>query len=38
MMVPLNPSFFGREILQSLLNYLDSDSLNVKLGTIIGIG
>jgi hypothetical protein len=37
-MVPLNPAFFGLQILQSLLNYLKSDIINVKLGTIIGIG
>jgi hypothetical protein len=37
-MVPLNPAFFGGEVLQALVNYLDSDVLNVKLGTIIGLG
>jgi len=37
-MCPLNPIFISKEILPSLLNYLDSDSMNVKLGTIIGIG
>jgi hypothetical protein len=38
LMVPLNPAFFGGEVLQALVNYLDSDVLNVKLGTIIGLG
>lgn len=37
-MVPLNPAFFGGEVLHALVNYLDSDVLNVKLGTIIGLG
>lgn len=37
-MVPINPAFFGKEILQALNNYLDSDAHNIKLGTIIGLG
>ena len=37
-MSSLNPGFFASEILESLINYLDTDSVNVKLGTFIGIG
>jgi hypothetical protein len=38
LMCPLNPHFISKEILPALLNYLDFDSMSVKLGTIIGIG
>jgi hypothetical protein len=37
LMVPLNPAFIGRELLQSLLLYMDSDSLTVKLGSLMGL-
>ena len=36
-MVPLNPAFVGREVLNSLLNYMNGDALNVKLGALIGL-
>lgn len=38
LMVPLDPQFFAQQILKALHNYLSSDQLSVKLGTIIGIG
>lgn len=37
-MCPLNPLFVAKEVLPSLKNYLEFDSMNVKLGSIIGIG
>ena len=37
-MCPLNPTFIAQELLPSLTTYLKADSMNVKLGSIIGIG
>lgn len=36
-MVPLNPAFVGREVLQALLLYMDNEALNVKLGALMGL-
>ena len=38
LMCPLNPKFVARELLPSLTKYLNSDIMNIKLGSIIGIG
>lgn len=37
LMVSLNPAFIGRDIIQAMLKYMDSDILTVKLGAIIGL-
>ncbi len=37
LMVPLNPQLFGGEVLPALVNYLDSESLSVRLGSVIGL-
>ena len=37
-MSPLNPTFLAKDMLPALSKYLKVDSLNVKLGSIIGIG
>lgn len=37
-MSPLNPAFIAKEMLPALARYLNHDSQNVKLGSIIGIG
>jgi hypothetical protein len=38
LMAPLNPQFFGGEVLTALVNYLDSESASVRLGSVIGLG
>jgi hypothetical protein len=37
-MCPLNPSFIAKEVLPALAQYLKADSMNTRLGTLIGIG